>query len=156
MKNATSLGRSALATLAFFIKMAARVSSSGGSMATVSPQPNRDLSRSSSPSTSFRIPVTGQHDLLLVFQQGVERVKELLLRALLARKKLDIVDQQRIHRAIEPLELVDGVVLQRRDHIRHKALGVQVHHVRIRVVGDDGVTDGMHQVRLAQDRPRRT
>src|ERR1022692_4092609 len=52
MKNATSSARSMPTACALPIRIATLVSSSGGSMATVSPQPKRDLSRSSSPSTS--------------------------------------------------------------------------------------------------------
>ena len=52
-KNATSSGKSTLDIAALLIRIATQVSSSGGSIATVKPQPNRDFSRSSRPSTSF-------------------------------------------------------------------------------------------------------
>ena len=38
---------------ALLMRIATQVSSSGGSIATVNPQPKRDFKRSSSPSTSF-------------------------------------------------------------------------------------------------------
>src|SRR5690554_786386 len=53
IKNAASLLSFTLACSAFFIRIATRVSSSGGSTITVRPQPNRDLSRSSISTISF-------------------------------------------------------------------------------------------------------
>ena len=53
MKNATSLGNTALSCKALLCKMATLVSRSGGSIATVKPQPKRDFNRSSKPDTSF-------------------------------------------------------------------------------------------------------
>jgi hypothetical protein len=75
MKNATSSGKSTCVIAALLMRMATQVSSSGGSIATVKPQPKRDFKRSSSPSTSFGIPIAGQDHLLLAFQQCVEGVK---------------------------------------------------------------------------------
>jgi hypothetical protein len=43
-----------------------------------------------------RLAVSGQHDLLVVLVQRVERVEELVLRALLAGEELDVVDEQDI------------------------------------------------------------
>src|SRR5690554_5821805 len=53
IKKAASLLSFTLACSAFFIRMATRVSSSGGSTITVRPQPNRDFSRSSIYTISF-------------------------------------------------------------------------------------------------------
>jgi hypothetical protein len=53
MKNATSSGSVTLTDCALVMRIATQVSNSGGSIATVSPHPKRDFSRSSSPSTSF-------------------------------------------------------------------------------------------------------
>ena len=44
----------------------------------------------------LRVAVAGQDHLVLAFEQLVEGVEELLLRALLAGEELDVVDQQRI------------------------------------------------------------
>ncbi|MNT73255.1 hypothetical protein D3C72_2119360 [compost metagenome] len=52
-KNATSSGTLTFSAAAFFIRMATRISSSGGSMATVSPESKREISRSSMPVISF-------------------------------------------------------------------------------------------------------
>ena len=122
MKNATSSGNSTPAACALLIRIATQVSSSGGSIATVNPQPKRDFRRSSRPVDFLRIAITREDDLLLAFEQRVEGVEELFLRALLAGEELDVVDQQRIERAIRLLELVDGVVLQRLHHIADEAL----------------------------------
>ena len=53
IKKETSSGNGIPDCSAFFLIIATRVSSSGGSMATVRPQPKRDFRRSSSPFTSF-------------------------------------------------------------------------------------------------------
>src|SRR3546814_16633440 len=41
-----------------------------------------------------RITITGEDDLLFAVEQGIEGVEELLLRAVLAREKLDVIEQQ--------------------------------------------------------------
>ena len=107
------LGQLDAAAAALLIRIATRVSKSGGSIATVRPQPKRDFSRASRPCDFFRVAVAGQDDLLLAVEQRVERVEEFFLRAVLAGEELDVVDQQRIERPVRALELVDRVVLQR-------------------------------------------
>jgi len=76
----------------------------------------------------LRVAVAGQDQLLIPLQQCVKGVEELLLGTLLARKKLDVIDQQRIQRTIEALEVIDRVALQRLDHVGDEALRVQVDH----------------------------
>ncbi len=93
--------------------MATQVSSSGGSIATVKPPAEARLQPLLETVDFLRVAIAGQDHLLLAFEQRVEGVEELFLRAVLAGKKLDVVDQQRIEGAIGGLELVDGVVLQR-------------------------------------------
>src|SRR5690554_3628065 len=251
MKNAASLLSFTLACSAFFIRIATRVSSSGGSTITVRPQPNRDLSRSSistisfgkrsqvtitcwPPSSSalkvwkkdrkstrlnsshvrisyavfclirrpptstlfpyttlfrslgllhqdrdpgfqlrrldhhsqapaepgfkplfhihdfFRETVTGHNHLLATLKQRIKGVEKLFLRTLLAGKELDIVDQQGVDRTVVAFEFVDGVQLQRLDHIGHKSFRTQVRHLGLRVTTDNLVTDGVHQVGFTQ------
>ncbi|MNQ78314.1 hypothetical protein D3C85_932220 [compost metagenome] len=82
----------------------------------------------------FRVAVTGENDLLATFKQGVEGVEKLFLGTLLAGEELNVIDQQRIHRTVEAFELVDRVQLQGLDHVRHETLGMQVHHLGIRVL----------------------
>ena len=96
------------------------------------------------------VAVTGQHDLLLPFEQRVERVEELFLRAILAGEKLDVVDQERVERAVGLLELVDGVVLQRADHVADEALRVDVGDPCTRIAFAHGIGDRVHQMRLAE------
>ena len=53
MKNAISSGNSTLLSTALLLRIATQVSSSGGSIETVKPQPKRDFRRSSRPPTTF-------------------------------------------------------------------------------------------------------
>jgi hypothetical protein len=41
-------------------------------------------------------------------------------------------------------------VLERDDHVTHESLGVDVRHACVRIARLDGVTHGLHQVRLAE------
>src|SRR5690606_32951928 len=70
----------------------------------------------------FRIAVTGEDHLLPAFEQRVEGMKKLLLRALLVGKELDVVDQQGIDRTVVALELIDRIQLQRLHHVGDEAL----------------------------------
>ena len=49
------------------------------------------------------IAVTGQNDLLLGVQQGIESMEKFFLWAFLPGEELDIVDEQRVDIAIEAL-----------------------------------------------------
>ena len=98
----------------------------------------------------FRITIAGDDHLLLAFEQRIERVEKFFLRAILVREELDVVDEQRIERAIRRLELVHLVVLKRDDHVTHESLGVDVRDARFRIARLDGVTHRLHQVRLAE------
>ena len=96
------------------------------------------------------IAVRGKDYLLATLKQGVEGVEKLFLRALFASEELDIVDQQRVHRAVEALEFVDGVELQRFDHVRDETLRMQVHHLGVRILLQQMVTHSMHKVGFTQ------
>ena len=98
----------------------------------------------------LREAVAGEDDLLPRLEQRVEGMEELLLGALLAGEELDIVDEQGVDRAVVPFELVDAVMLQGLDHLRDEALRVQVDHPGLGIGIEDGVTDGVHQVGLAE------
>ena len=98
----------------------------------------------------LRVAVAGEDHLVLALEQLVEGVEELFLRALLAGEELDVVDQQRIERAVRGLELVHRVVLQRPHHVADEALRVHVGDARLRVALLDQVRDGVHQMGLAQ------
>ena len=77
-------------------------------------------------------------------------MEELLLRAVLVGEELDVVDQQRIERTVRRLEVVHLVVLQRFHHVADEALRVHIRDARIGLAREDGVADGVHQVRLAE------
>ncbi|MNZ48428.1 hypothetical protein D3C78_661740 [compost metagenome] len=61
-------------------------------------------------------------------------MEELFLGTLLAGEELNVVDEQRVDRTVEAFELVDGIQLQGLDHVRHETLGMQVHHLGVRVL----------------------
>ena len=96
------------------------------------------------------VPVAGENDLLPAFKQRVEGMEELFLRALFLGKELNIVNQQRIDRTVITLEVVDGVHLQRLDHIGDETLGMQIHDSGSRILLQQMVTNRVHQVGLAQ------
>ncbi|MNH05901.1 hypothetical protein D3C79_652520 [compost metagenome] len=102
------------------------------------------------PFNLFRITVTGQDYLLTAFEQGVEGVEKLFLGTLFTGEELNVIDEQRIHRTVEALELVDGIELQRLDHVRDETLGMQVDHLGIRILLEQVVTHSMHQVCFTQ------
>ena len=113
MKNATSSGRCALTCCAFVMRIATQVSSSGGSIATVESPAEARLQPLLQPCDFLRIAIAAQDDLVLTLEQLVEGMEELFLRAVLAGEELDVIDEQRIQRAVRGLELDHGVVLQR-------------------------------------------
>src|SRR5690554_490314 len=98
----------------------------------------------------FREAVAGDNHLLAALEQGVKGVEKLFLGTLLARKELDIINQQCVYRTIVPLEFVDGVQLQCLDHIRHESFRTQIRYLGLRITTDDLVADGVHQVGFTQ------
>jgi len=99
------------------------------------------------------VTIARQDDLLLAFEQRVEGVEELLLRRVLAREELDVVDQQSIHVAKAALEIIHLLRAQRVDHRAHELLRTQIQHPRGWIVGADQIARGVHQVRLAKACP---
>ena len=98
-------------------------------------------------------PVGAQHDLLAVLVDGIERVEELLLGALLVRDELDVVDQQQVDPTVARPEFVDLALLDARDELVGELLGRRVHDALAREAGDDLVADRVHQVGLAKADP---
>ena len=98
----------------------------------------------------LRRPVGGQDDLLAVLVDRVERVEELLLRPLLVRDELDVVDEQQVDPPVAGAELVDLALLDRGDELVGELLARRVDDALARELGDDLVADGMHQVGLAE------
>ncbi|MNH17952.1 hypothetical protein D3C79_776410 [compost metagenome] len=63
---------------------------------------------------------------------------------------MNIIDQQRIHRAVVAFEFFNGVILQRLDHVLHKAFRVHIDHFGIGLTRHDAVAYRMQQVRFTQ------
>ena len=59
---------------------------------------------------------------MIALEQRIEDVEELFLGTQLVRKELDVVDQQRIDRAIVLHELLHGAQLQRLHHVLYEPL----------------------------------
>ncbi len=103
--------------------------------------------------------VAGQNDLLLREMEGVERVEELILRAVLAGKKLDVVDQENIRRlAIARAKLLHqtdaarllALVHHRPDEMSDELLAGDHRNLPVRVLAMNLVPDGVQKVRLTQ------
>src|SRR5690606_13866937 len=97
-------------------------------------------------------PVAGQHDLLVGVVQRVEGVEELLLRRLLVRQELDVVDQEDVHLAVALAEAVALAVADGVDELVGELLRADVPHARARVEAARVVPDRVQQVRLAEAR----
>ena len=95
-------------------------------------------------------PVGGDDDLLRASVQLVERVEELLLRALLVLQELDVVDQQDVDVAVARAELLLPVVTDRVDEFVRELLGVHVADPQLRMHLRGVVGDRVQQVGLAE------
>jgi hypothetical protein len=88
--------------------------------------------------------------LLLTLEQGVEGMEKLFLRAFFTSKKLNVINQQGVYGTIITFEIIDGIVLQRLDHVLHEALGVEVDHLGGGILLHNEIAHGMHEMGLAQ------
>ena len=105
-RSAISFGRFRPWSSAFFFTIATRVSRSGGLEVGHTPHVKRETSRSSQRrGSSSGGPSLVSTICLWASVERVERVEELLLRALLAREELDVVDQEHVRGAVAALEL---------------------------------------------------
>lgn len=77
-------------------------------------------------------------------------MEELGLRALHAGQELDVVHEQHVHGPVALAEFVHAVVLHRVHHLVLEPLGRDVGQVHLRVMRQDVMPDGVHQVRLPQ------
>ena len=114
------------------------------------PHSKRERRRSSISGISLGGESRGDDDLLPRLVEVVERVEELLLRALLAGDELDVVDQEEVDRAVLGAELRGAVVADGVDEIVREALGGEVEQAERRVQARDLVTDRVEEVRLAE------
>ncbi len=79
-------------------------------------------------------------------------MEKFFLRSFFIGKELDVIDQQRINGAVVAFKLFDRIVLQGFYHVLNEALGVHIHHFRIRLAGHNAVTHRVQQVRFTQTR----
>jgi hypothetical protein len=77
-------------------------------------------------------------------------MEELFLGPLLAGEELDVVDQQRIERAVRLLEFRDRVVLQGPHHVADESFAVDVGDPSVGTSQTEHVANGVHEVRLAK------
>ena len=82
--------------------------------------------------------------------ERVEGVEKLLLRAVLAGEELDVVDQQHVDRPVLGPELAHPGGLDRGDDLVHELLRGEVGHALLGELAVDLVSDGVHQVGLAE------
>ena len=95
-------------------------------------------------------PVGREHDLLALVVDGVEGVEELLLRPLLVRDELDVIDEQQVDAPVAGPEVVEAALLDAGDELVGELLAGDVDDPLAREAGDDRVADGVHQVGLAE------
>ena len=84
------------------------------------------------------------------FDERVEEIEELLLRAVLAAEELDVVDQEKVERAVIALEVVERLVLVSAHHVRDIRFGMDVADFRGGVALQDVVAERLDEMRLAQ------
>ena len=152
MNSSTSGGAFSCSCTAFLRRIAIRVSSSGGWTSVIRPHSKRLRSRSSRVTSCLGGRSRGEHDLLVRVVQRVEGVEELLLRRLLARQELDVVDQQDVHVAVALAERVRLAVADGVDELVGELLRAHVPHPGARVEAARVVPDRVQQVRLAEPR----
>src|ERR1700682_3998957 len=82
--------------------------------------------------------------------QRIERVEELLLRTVLAREELNVVDQQHVHGPVLVTELAHPGGRDRADHLVCELFGSEIHDALAREAVVNLMADGVHEVSLAQ------
>ena len=94
--------------------------------------------------------VAGEHDLLVRLVQRVERVEKFLLNALLARQKLDVVNQQHVGLAVFLAKPGELVVLDGVNVLVGEFFGRNIGDARALLVAGDVLADGVEQVGFAE------
>ena len=92
--------------------------------------------------------VAGEDDLAAVGVQVVEGVEELLLRLAFGAKELYVVEQQELHGAVAPAELIGPTLSDRGDEVVDELLRGDVESVDVDLAGAQG--DRLQEVSLAQ------
>src|SRR5438477_12893215 len=92
--------------------------------------------------------IAREHDLFMAIKQRVEGVEKLLLRALLATKKLDVIDQKEFRLTIALAEFDQVIVLNRIDELVDEQFAREIHHFGRFLFDPSVMPDGLHQMRL--------
>ncbi len=94
-----------------------------------------------------------KHDLLAGLMQRVENQEEFVLRLVLARPVLDVVDEENIDFvAVKVGHLGDALFLQAFHVLLREVFGREVNDALGRVLFKDVVSDGLEKVRLSKTR----
>ena len=94
---------------------------------------------------------TGEDDLLVVVGQGVQRVPKFDLGLFLPAEEMHLLQQQGVAgAAIFVFEFLDGVVLQREDHLVHELFGRNIVNPEVGFFLEHGISDRLGEVALAQ------
>ena len=94
--------------------------------------------------------VTGNDDLLVGFFQGVEGVEKFLLGGFLVPQELDIVDEQHVDIPIFLPKGFQPIMFYAFDQFIGESFAGNIQHFHFRMVLQDLVADGIHQMGLAQ------
>src|SRR6266545_6653837 len=94
--------------------------------------------------------IAREDDLLPLLMDRIEGVEELLLRPLLAREELDVVDEEDIDAAIALAELLALLSADRVDELVRELLTRRVCDALLRMTRDHGVPDRVHEVCLPE------
>ena len=84
------------------------------------------------------------------FDEGVEQVEELLLRARLVAEELDVVDEQEVERPVVALELVERLVLVGPHDVGHVGLGMDIADPGVGVGAQNVIADCLDEMCLAE------
>ena len=94
--------------------------------------------------------IAREHDLLVPVEEGIEGVKEFLLRSFFAGEKLNIIDQEQICLAVTLAEFDQRIVLNRVDEFVDEELAREIHDFRRLLSCPKILADRLHQMRFAQ------
>ena len=94
--------------------------------------------------------VAGEDDLFAPFEERIERVEKFLLGALLAGKKLDVVDKKDVGLTVTAAEFDQGIGLDGVDELVGKGLAAHVGHLGSAAGGGQMMADGLQKMRFTQ------
>jgi len=99
-----------------------------------------------------RRPIARHHNLFMGVEEGVECMKEFLLKAFLSGEKVNIVDQEQVHTAVTLSELKRLIGLKRINEFVDEGFGRDVANAGRSSMGEDIMTDGLHEVGFTEAR----